>query len=400
MITMEGIMDIMELYREGYSKSAISRELGLDWKTVDKYIRNGGRRERKSRERRSKLDGYKEYIRMRMDKLPSLSGKRIYEEIKVNGYTGKISIVRDYVRKIREDIRRVAVVRFETIPGEQAQFDFKYVGRDREGNKVYAFVGILGYSRVRYVEFVLSMKLPILFRCMKRAFEYWGGVPKEGLFDRMRCVVIDGGLWEVRFNPRFLDFAMHYGFRPRVCRAYRPQTKGKVERSIGYFSQDFLYGREELPINVLNEEVLLWCNEVNNKVHSETNEIPFERLRKENLSPLPKIDYDVSFIEHRYVSRESCISLWGNRYSVNPLAVGKVVTVKIDEFNNVRIFDKDICVGYHELCLGKNKRIINAQHQRAIWGLYHLNENKRRELNVSEEVEVRPLSVYEEVITL
>jgi len=406
MITMEAVMNILELQRQGYSKNAIASALKIDWKTVDKYIKNKGSIPKGIRKKRqSKLDKYTNYIQARLDSYPRLSAIRLYEEIRQKGYDGKLTILRGYVHQIKDQKRRVAVVRYETIPGEQSQIDFGYFGTiPHHGieRKLYAFVAIMGYSRMRFVRFVLSMDTITLLRCLKKAFGYFGGIPRECLFDRPKTVVLEGGWNDVVYNPRLLDFANFYGFRPRVCKPYRPQTKGKVEKSVDFVRNNFFYGKEFDDLDELNFHAGLWCDKINARVHSETNDIPLERLKKENLSPLPSQEYEVNYIESRIVSRDCRIRLWGNKYSVSHESAGRPVTVKITEQEDVKIYDKTRLAGVHSLCFEKGKSIVDRDHQKALWSYLYksLKPTADKEQEQSIQVELRPLAYYEEVAGL
>jgi hypothetical protein len=92
-----------------------------------------------------------------------------------------------------------------------------------------------------------------------------------------------------------LRFARHYGVRIRVCRPYRAQTKGKVERPIRYLRESFLYGRTFLSDADLNAQVLEWLETVANpRVHATTHAVPAERFRSEErpaLHALPARPY-------------------------------------------------------------------------------------------------------------
>ena len=122
--------------------------------------------------------------------------------------------------------------------------------------------------------------------CHKLAFEYFGGVPEEILYDQNRCVVLKPGIKDVSLNSRFLDFALHYNFRPRLCRIYRPETKGKVENTVKYVKRNFLSIQDTNNIAVLNQRKRDWLFKINNKVHSTTQEIPFKRLPMEHLQDI------------------------------------------------------------------------------------------------------------------
>src|SRR5207248_2854961 len=101
---------------------------------------------------------------------------------------------------------------------------------EQEGvpKKLFGFIAVLSYSRMRYVTFVKRCDVATLIRCLMEAFEYMGGLPKAVLTDRMKTVLLsmDGHL--PLWHPRFADFMASIGVSPRVCRAYTPQTKGKV----------------------------------------------------------------------------------------------------------------------------------------------------------------------------
>lgn len=161
----------------------------------------------------------------------------------------------------------------------------------------------LSYSRASYVEFVTDERLETLMGCHARAFEYFGGVPAEVLYDNMRTVVLARdayGPGHHRFHPTFLDFAHHYGFRLRLCRPYRAKTKGKVERFNRYVRESFynpLVSRLKhagLPLDAAtaNYEVQRWLQHVaNRRIHATTHEQPERRLGLERavLQPLPRL---------------------------------------------------------------------------------------------------------------
>ena len=101
-----------------------------------------------------------------------------------------------------------------------------------------------------------------LFGGLEEAFHFFGGVPREILFDQMRSVVVadhrerGGPLVE---NLEFLRFAHHWAFRPRACRPYRARTKGKVERPIRYVRESFVYGRSFAGDGDLNDQASAGC---------------------------------------------------------------------------------------------------------------------------------------------
>jgi transposase len=241
---MEEWMEVKELYRQGHSIRHICRMTAYSRNTVRKILREAGPLRRARKERGSKLDEYKAYLKKRYE-VTGLSAVRLAEEIRGMGFNGSVDIVRRYVRELdRRGVPDKATVRFETPPGEQAQVDWAEAGTYMDGQglkrKIYAFVMVLSFSRMLYVEFTRSMRIEELIRCHEHAFEYFGGWTHTILYDNMAQVRLPSG----RLNPLMEDFLSHHGINPKTHRPYRPRTKGKVERSIRYLKDNFLKGRE------------------------------------------------------------------------------------------------------------------------------------------------------------
>jgi transposase len=191
-----------------------------------------------------KLDPYKRYIDERVkaaapDWIPATV---LLREMRALGYAGVYSILKDHLATLRPVAKPEPLIRFETEPGRQMQADFATIRRGRD--RLAVFIATLGWRRAVYVEFVTDERLETLLGCHERAFYFFGGVPREVLYDNMRTVVTDRdhyGPGLHRYNRTFLDFAHHHGFLPRLCRPYRAKTKGKVERFIAICARAFTF---------------------------------------------------------------------------------------------------------------------------------------------------------------
>lgn len=214
---------------------------------------------------------------------------------KEKGFAGGERIVRQYVATLRPVCAPDPLVRFETAAGDQMQVDWiKF--RRHKGASLFAFVATLGFSRAAYVEFVADMRLETLLACHANCFTWFGGVPRRCLYHNMKTVVIQRDAYgpkQHRFQPGFLDFAGHYGFRPELCRPYRAKTKGKVERMNGYLRRSFyvpLVARLkfiglELDVATANTEVWRWLREVAHvRLHGTTRFQPGAQLLVEHKS--------------------------------------------------------------------------------------------------------------------
>lgn len=243
----------------------------------------------------TKLEKYTALIEARLAEFPRLSGTRLLAECRAAGYTGGVTQLRAFVQRLRP-VSEEPVIRFETEPGQQAQVDWAHC-RLPWGVR-YALVVVLGYSRLLWMQFYPRQDLATLMHGLDACFTAWGGTVKDLLFDQMRAVLTrddrltGGGLVH---NLELLRFARHWGCRVRVCRPYRAQTKGKVERPIRYLRDSFLYGRTFLGDADLNAQVLDWLAIVANaRQHATTQWIPaeqFARVERPLLLPLPSRPY-------------------------------------------------------------------------------------------------------------
>jgi len=232
--------------------------------------------------------------------------------------------------------------------------------------KLYCFLFILGYSRMRYIEFVTDMSTNTMIHCHINAFRYFGGYPDEALYDNMKQVVIKRLLKQEdsTLNRQFEDFAGFYGFRPILCRPYRGQTKGKVERTVQFVRDNFMVGIRYNSLDDLNGQAIAWCNKVNGKIHSTTGEIPFERLRKENLNPL-KREYIMDRINLRRVYKDCLISYAGNQYSVPAEYVGQAAPVAALD-NMLAAYHEGRQIAIHRISHQKKDMVVNAHHYRRL----------------------------------
>lgn len=302
------MLQIKILHDQGKSIRAIAKTLKLSRNTVRRYllkIEEGPPQYTSRPVVISKLKRYEDYLRQRQQAaLPHwIPATVLYQEISEQGYIGSISLLRQFLRTLKPTVPLAPVIRFETDPGKQMQIDWAEFRRGQQ--RLSALIATLGYSRMTYVEFVDNQKLETLLQCLINAFEYFGGVTKQLLFDNMKTVVITRNAYGQgyhRFQPMLWDFAKHYGFIPKLCQPYRAQTKGKVERFIGYLRQSFYVPLQAtltpanlwVDVQTANHEVKKWLSQVANKrLHATLHQQPIERFKQEKpyLLALPATPY-------------------------------------------------------------------------------------------------------------
>jgi transposase len=285
---------------QGLTKSAVAERLGISRRTVHHWIKTGqlerdlddeAVRYRPRPPVKRKIEVYEGIVQSRLAEYPKLSAVRLYEELRAAGYEGGYTQVKEYVRAVRPVPIVDPVVRFETPAGHQAQVDFAQF--HLPWGRRWALVVVLSYSRLLWLRFFERQDMRTLFEGLEQAFAFFGGVPRELLFDQMRSVVVadhrfeGGSLIE---NPELSRFAHHWQFRPRACRPYRAKTKGKVERPIRYVRESFFYGRHFVSDADVDAQLQAWLRDVANvRCHRTTQERPqdrFEREERATLGPL------------------------------------------------------------------------------------------------------------------
>ena len=199
------------------------------------------------------------------------------------------------------------------------QFDWAELHYEHDGkeHKLYGFTAILSYPRMRYVTFVKRCDTPTMIRCMMDTFEYFDGLLKAALTDRMKSVFLEMDGTTPKWNPLYSDFMASIGVAPRMCKPYKPQTKGKVERSVSLVKHSFWPGIRFTDLDDLNDQARAWCDQLNQKVHRTTLSIPMNRWVEEGLSPLLKAFAWQRFgAEERRVSFDGFISYDGVLYGL------------------------------------------------------------------------------------
>lgn len=325
----------------GHRQKDIAERLGVSPRMVRYYLSDEGPPPVVP-PRPSKLDPFVPLLQSILEEDPFHNLVVVHRRLRTLGYDGGLSILREKAGELRHSLIQKAVIRFETEPGRQAQVDWKEAGLwNLAGTptKVYAFVMLLGYSRRPFVRFTTSMKSSTLLACHAKAFEAFGGIPQEILYDNMKTAwLFDGQNWLV--NPKLLELASCVGFTPKRCQVRRPQTKGKVERFIQTLGQNFLpWARSEHldSLDALNEHVNQWVGEQGREVLRDFLETREDRFLSEAhyLLPFhPEALPDLREVVPVTVSREGRITFESNRYSVPAQYLGQMLTLKVDRLEH------------------------------------------------------------------
>ena len=343
---------IMETTNLKINKSQIARELGVDRRTVDKYV--NGFSKSKHRTSTNCLMPYMDIIR----DLLSDENEQLFYYRRVlwqflcdnHGYSGSYVNFCYYLNRVpefagyfnkRQPARVKAYIRYETPPGKQAQLDWKeslkLLTTDLGWVEVNVFVLILSFSRYRVYRMSMTKSQDVLLSLLDDAFQTFSGVPEEIVTDNMKTVMDEprtkGSPGKV--NVRFRQFADDYGFRVQPCVVATPRTKGKVESPMRILDELRAYNGKLSYTGFI--ELLARINDrENSKVHPGTGKIPLMYLKKEKdaLSPLPQelIRHPYQLMDHKTTVDESGLfRCSGKQYSAPPEYIGKTVTLQIHD---------------------------------------------------------------------
>ena len=414
---------MLRLLDDGLSKAEVARQLGRSRQTIYNNLKADPGKSPTPRP--SKLDPFKPYLTERLSRF-DIPATVLFAEIRKRGYSGGISILRDFVSQFKDRQVRQVVDRFETEPGRQAQIDWGscgtilHLGRRR---RLSLFVLVLGHSRMIWARFVTSEQAPQLMTLLESAFRDLGGVPRELLVDNMKQI-IDTPRTQKKdavVQASFQDFADHFGFDVVACPAYWPRAKGKVERAILYIKRSFLEGRSFTDLDDLNAQLVTWLAEVANiREHGTTKARPLDLLALDQASfhPVATTAYPASVREERTLDHDGRFSFRGVRYSADPRVLdgkrrGRVrITVQLGTDQRVRAHFDDQLVADHLLAPPGSRPQDDPRHAEIRRTLRDRPDHERpkgktpqfeqeiehvsEEIPEGPEVEIRDLSEYEE----
>jgi transposase len=372
MITLEQQMQIILGKGKELSFREIARINGCDPRTAKKYIEHPELigKPRQSAPRGSVVDEFRDQIEAYLaDEHGNHRATYIYDQLVTAGYTGCYELVKRVVHSINGRKQKLAYVRFETMPGFQAQVDFgEFTVRLPDGSekKYYLFGMILGYSRKLFACLLERCDLPSFLEAHILAFEHFGGVPEEILYDRMRNVYIRRlcethdseserlGAGRPLFTQGLMTLSVHYGFKPTVAPAYAAWVKGKIERPIEFLRESWWRGYEFTNLDTANLDLGDWLNRKDQRIHGTTRETIVARFDRErpHLRALPPSRCDVSMRLTRQVRKDCTISVDANRYILPHTLVGETLTIRMKD-QHLRIFSNAELVEEYDAPEGK-----------------------------------------------
>jgi transposase len=371
MIDYNTFQEIQYLHQHhGLNCPQIARKLDLDERTVDKWLKENQFRQRKTTQRSSKLDPFKDDI-VRMLETHPYTAAQVFQRIADDGFDGGYTIVKKYVRKVRPK-RAKAFLKLSFAPGECAQVDWGSFGSVPVGEtsrRLSFFVMVLCYSRMMYVEFTVSQTMEHFLGCHQNAFHYFGAVPGKIMVDNLKSAVLKRITGQAPLlNPKYKDFADHHGFEIAPCAPGKGNEKGRVENGVGYVKKNLLAGLEITDFTAINPAAMNWLDTVANvRTHGEKGKRPTDMFADERpyLKALPVHPYDIATIAPMRASGQFRITLDTNRYSVPAEYAGVPLTVKTYP-DRLCIYHKDNLIARHVRSYDRRKDFEFPDHPKAL----------------------------------
>ena len=358
---MNEVVETIYQWHKGMNIQHISLSLGLDRKTVRKYLglarSLGVTREGPLPDEQELVIRFKDvrehlaYERPALDLVAphrdqiqawladtNMTGKQVWRLLKeVYGIAVGYTTIKRYLRKEFSFGRTKATIRLETQPGEEAQVDFGYMGLMydpdmQKKRKTWAFIMTLSSSRHKFVRFVFRQDIDAWLDCHERAFAFFGGVPQRIILDNLKAGVIKPDIYDPILNRAYADMERHYGFVADPARVRTPEHKGKVERAVPIVRKHLLAGRIFCDIHEANQRALHWCrDEIGMEIHGTTKKKPYEAFiseEKMHLKLLPDAPFERPLWRQCSVHPDHHIVFDKSYYSLPTRYIGNRVWVK------------------------------------------------------------------------
>ncbi len=357
---------------ERWPVGTIAKQVGVHHQTVDRVLRAHGVPAGVRPKRPSMVDPFLPFIAETLEKYPKLPASRLYTMVVERGYPGAPDHFRGVIARVRPKKPAEAFQRLRTLPAEEAQVDWGHFGKVQIGRAtrtLSAFVMVLSWSRMPFVQFFYDQRLGSFLAGHAAAFAFLGGAPRRCLYDNLKSVVLERHADAIRFHPTLLEFAAHYRYEPRPVAPYRGNEKGRVERKIRDLRSSFWPAREWTDLDDLNAQALDWCREIagTRKCPDDDTMTVVDAWTEERLKllPLPDDNYPVHDRVEVKVGKQPYVRFDRNDYTVPHDRIRRTLTVLATPVS-VRIADAGDIVAEHPRSFDKGAQIEEPAHLAAL----------------------------------
>ena len=353
---------------EKWPPGTIASQLCVHHSVVERVLGAEALRKGLVRMRPNILDPYLPFMLATLTKYPRLPASRLFQMVKERGYKGAPDHFRSLVARHRPRPASEAYLRLRTLAGEQAQVDWADFGKilvDGGERRLFAFVMVLSYSRHLFLRFFMSAAMGAFLQGHVEAFEFFGGVAREILYDNLKSAVLERVGDAIRFHPTLLELSSHYRYLPKPVAVARGNEKGRVERAIRYARTNFFPARKFRDLADLNAQADQWVQTV-----AATRPCPEDHSRsvadvfseeKPSLLALPGEPFPAEERLAVHAGKTPYVRFDLNDYSIPHDRVRRTLTVCASS-TTVRVMDGPELIATHSRCWGKGKQIEDASH--------------------------------------
>lgn len=361
-------------YREHLSKAAIAKRVGMSRTTVIRLLELSGPPRYERPGGPSKLDPHKDAIASMLDADPEVPATVILEHLRAHGYAGGITILKEYVARLRPAFLAARSFQRTTyLPGELAHGDWWEPGREIPvGNglrrKAYGWVTTLPHSAAHAVVYSPSKTMADFLPAALGCFRRLGGVPEAMVVDNDSSIVATGVGRKAVLHPEVAALCGHLGLRLIVLDPGKPESKGQVERTNGYLETSFLPLRTFSDLDDLQGQSDRWTTEVAyRRHHRRVGGRVGDALAAERryLRPLPDPLPDVDVRTEVRVQKDGFVRVGSVDYSMPPGLAGRRVQVRLSP-REVVVHLEGAEIARHRRSFAPADVVIDPRHARAL----------------------------------
>ena len=365
----ERILYLLEI--EKLSRNEVMRQLKVGTRRLKRLLSGLSLARRK---KPSSLEAFRPLLDQWYGLYPRLQATQIHRRLEEYGYKGGRSSVERFTRGWR--IKKPLVYhQLDFIPGQEAQIDWFFTRLENLGYSAL-FLYVLSHSRYGFGKFYPRCSFEFFLAGHQETFRHLNGLARTHRYDNLKSVVLKHTPLKIDYNPQFLEFARHYGFKIHACNPYKGNEKGRVERLGRDVRESFLYARTFKDYDDINAQFIVWLDCRNARIHRSTGKTPVELLGTEKLLALPAARFDPSRIIQAVISKTALVEFETNRYSVpSNLSLKPCQILAYPERIEILVWGKT--VARHKRSFDKLKTLSNPLHHEGLLNRSPLFKFKR-----------------------
>lgn len=392
--------EVHQLYRQGSSKSAIARQLGMSRNTVARLLQLSEPPCYERAQAGSVLDPYKDAILAMLRQDPTVRCPVILQQLRRLGYAGGRTILKDYLQQVRPQfLAAQSYQRTTYLPGEIGQADWWHTGLQvpvgkGKSREAFGLVTTLPHSAAHAAVYTFSRTMGDFVPALLGGLVRLGGIPEVLLVDNDPSIIASGKGPRARLHSEVAALAGHLGLRISVLKPGKPESKGQVERTLGYLESSFLPLRTFQSLQDLQEQHDAWAQAVAYaRHHRRVGGRVGEALDVERsyLRALPKQLPDVTRKVETRVTRDGFVRLADVDYSVPPGLAGRRIQARIS-LTDVTLYLEGRELAQHPRSYVPADVVMAPEHARA---LKRARQARSRLQRGDVELERIDLSVYD-----